>query len=296
VTEGVFADNDPTHSIIDPVKQKAYNESSGPVKREGDLLVAAADAFRQTGSLQAADCVLRHLEGLSRGRALTGKMSSSQAYFVQGWVVGAAAIAFLKVEGTTRATARQLALILPWLQQIGEQTRAFYAARQKQDGTAAQNHFYWAAVQLAATGIAANDAGDFNWAMETARSGIAAVQPDGTLQEEMRRGQRALHYHLYAAAPLVMLAEFGLPNGVDLYTFHDSSLKKLVAISTAGLLDASMFEQRTGIRQERPDPPTAEAIGWSVPYNRRFPSPTITRLLAACSQRSYMYLGGLPPE
>jgi poly(beta-D-mannuronate) lyase len=26
VTDGFYADNDPTHSIIDPVKQKAYEE------------------------------------------------------------------------------------------------------------------------------------------------------------------------------------------------------------------------------------------------------------------------------
>ncbi len=295
VTDGFYADNDPTHSIIDPVKQKAYVESSGPVKQEGEVLVAAADSFRQTGSQQAADCVLGHLEALAQEHALTGKMSSSQAFYVQGWVVGAAAIAFLKVEGNKRATPKQLGLILPWLQQVGKQTRAFYADRQRQDGTTAQNHFYWAAVQLAATGIAANDPADFNWAMDMARGGIAAIQSDGTLPEEMKRGQRALHYHLYAAAPLVMLAEFGLPNGVDLYSFRNSALKKLVKISTAGLQDASMFKRRTGIPQERPDPPTAEAIGWAVPYNHRFPSSTITRLLAACPQRSYMYLGGLPP-
>jgi hypothetical protein len=66
------------------------------------------------------------------------------------------------------------------------------------------------------------------------------MQRDGTLPEEMRRGQRALHY--------------------------------------------------------RPDPPTAEAIGWAEPYNRRFPDPTITRLLKEAPDHSYMYLGGLPPS
>lgn len=295
ITDGFYADNDPTHSIIDPVKQKAYEQSSGPVKHEGDVVVAAADAFRSTGSEQAATCVLTHIERQARERALTGTMSSSQAYFVQGWVVGAEAIAYLKIDGAHRTTAQQRALILPWLEAIGEQTRTFYMRREQQSGSGAQNHFYWAAVQLAATGEATKNQLDFDWAMQVARTGISAIQSDGTLAEEMRRGKRALHYHLYAAAPLVMLAEFGMPNGIDLYTYHNAALKTLVRVSTAGLLDPSLFEQRTALKQERPDPPTAEAIGWADPYNRRFPTPTIAKLLAECPNHTYMYLGGLPP-
>jgi poly(beta-D-mannuronate) lyase len=100
VTDGFYADNDPTHSIIDPVKQKAYQLSSGPVKHEGEVVVAAADAFRRTGSRDAANCVLSHLEAQAREGALTGKMSSSQAYFVQGWVAGAEAISYRRWGGT----------------------------------------------------------------------------------------------------------------------------------------------------------------------------------------------------
>jgi poly(beta-D-mannuronate) lyase len=296
VTNGFYADNDPTHSIIDPVKQKAYAETSGPVKHEGNVIVAAADAFRTSGSGEAARCVLEHLEGQARDNALTGKMSSSQAYFVQGWVAGAAAIAYLKIDGNSRATPAQRELILAWLQKEANLTRSFYDQRMRTSHTDAQNHFYWAAVQLAATGIAADDLDDFGWAMQRAKDGIAAIRPDGTLDDEMRRGKRALHYHLYAASPLVMLAELGMPNGVDLYTENRGALKKLVEVSTHGLVDPSLFEKRTGIPQERPDPPSAEAIGWAEPYNRRFPDPVITKLLAEQPDHSYMYLGGLPPS
>jgi len=295
VTDGFYALNDPTHSIIDPARLKAYNETSGPVKHEGNVVVAAADDFRTTGSAEAARCVIQHLEADARQNALTGKMSSSQAYFVQGWVAGALAIAYLKVDGNTRATAAQRNLILPWLQKEADITRGWYDERQRTSHTDAQNHFYWAAVQLAATGIAANNRSDFDWAMQRAKDGIAAIHPDGTLDEEMRRGKRALHYHLYAASPLVMLAELGIPNGVDLYKENNGALKKLVEVSTHGLIDPSLFEKRTGIPQEVLNPPTAEAIGWAAPYNRRFPDPVITKLLSEQPDHSYMYLGGLPP-
>ena len=295
VTNGFYARNDPTHSIIDPVLQKEYNRTSGPVKKEGNDIVAAADAFRTTGSGAAALCVLTHLETLARDHALAGTMSSSQAYFVQGWVVGAAAIAYLKVDGPHRATPAQRALILPWLDKVAAETRDFYDQRASKAGGGAQNHFYWAAVQLAATAIATGNRGEFDWAMTKAKAGIDAIQPDGTLPEEMRRGGRALHYHLYAASPLVTLAELGVPNGIDLYTYRNGALKKLVDVSVAGLVDPSLFQKRTGLKQVAADPTSAEAIGWAEPYNHRFPSPLLTRLLTASPDHSYMYLGGLPP-
>jgi poly(beta-D-mannuronate) lyase len=296
VTEGFYADNDPTHSIVDPVKMKAYVESSGPVKLEGNQVVAAADAFRTTGSLGAARCVIQHMELEARSRSLTGRMSSRQAYYVQGWVLGAQALAYLKVRNSGVISKEQSAVILPWLREVARQTRGFYEEKEKQDPASQNNHLYWAAVELAAVGIAADNRDDFSWAMRAAREGIAAIGPDGTLPQEMRRGARALHYHLYAAAPLVMLAELGEANGINLYSIENGALKRLVRVSTAGLLNPELFQRRTGLKQEISMPPSAEAIGWVRPYLHRFPDPKIARLFDMCRNPAYMYLGGLPPE
>lgn len=296
VTEGFYADNDPTHSIVDPAKMKAYAESSGPVKQEGNRVVAAADAFRTTGSLEAARCVIQHMEAEARSRSLTGKMSSRQAYYVQGWVLGAQALAYLKVRDAGVISKEQSAVILPWLREGARQTREFYDAKEKQDPASQNNHLYWAAVELAAVGIVADHRDDFDWAMRYAREGIASILPDGTLPQEMKRGARALHYHLYAAAPLVMLAELGAANGIDLYSSQNGALKHLVQVSTAGLRDPELFQRRTGLKQEILMPPSGEAIGWVRPYLRRFPNPEIARLFAMCRDPAYMYLGGLPPK
>lgn len=129
VTSGFYADNDPTHSIVDPVKMRAYAESSAPVKRDGDVVVAAADAYRTTGSLAAARCVIEHVEANARNRSLTGKMSSNQAYYVQGWVLGAEALAYLKVRGAGVVSKEQARLILPWMKEVATQTRGFYTRR-----------------------------------------------------------------------------------------------------------------------------------------------------------------------
>lgn len=294
ITSGFYSD---AHaSIIDPAKWAAYQKSSGPVKHLGNVTVEAADAYQSTGSRQAAECVLRLEKTAALDKALTGKMSSNQAYFVQGWVVGAMAIAVLKVRPSGLVDEADTKLITDWMKTASQQTLAFYKRRDAATGGKGNNHLYWAGVQIGAAGIAANNRKLFDWAVAAYRNGIRQITPEGTLPLEMRRGRRALHYALYACAPLVYLAEFGEDNGIDLYAEDHYALKRLVNRSIAGLDGNGYFDQATGIKQDLPDgAPSAEAIGWAKVYVHRFPDPAITKLLSEAHSLSYMYLGGLPP-
>ncbi|HZD51118.1 MAG TPA: alginate lyase family protein [Silvibacterium sp.] len=289
--------SDSKSSIIDPEKWKAYVATSGPYKALGDRIVDAADAFRTTGSRDAAECAIQHMQTAAKDGCFTGKMSSNQAYYVQGWVIGAIAIAYLKIRDSGLISTEQAHEILPWMVNVVRQTMDYYdTRRQKGTGDAENNHLYWAGVEISAAGIAANDRKLFDCGMDAYRVGVDQIQPDGSLPREMGRGQRALHYHLYALAPLVYLAEFGEDNGLNLYAEHDYALKKLAALSTQGLVNNSFFEKATGIAQDTPKgPPTAEEISWAKPYVVRFPDPAIESLLATAPSLSYMYLGGLPP-
>ena len=289
--------SDAKSSIIDPEKWKAYVATSRPYKELGQRIVDAADAYRTTGSREAVQCALQLMEAAAKDGVFTGKMSSNQAYYVQGWVIGAIAIAYLKVRGSGLITAEQAHEILPWIVNVTHQTVDYYdTRRQKGTGDAENNHLYWAGVEISAAGIAANDRKLFDWGMDAYKIGVAQIEPDGSLPLEMRRGQRALHYHLYAVAPLVYLAEFGEDNGLNLYAEHNYALKKLAALSTQGLEDNSFFTKNAGIAQDTPKgPPTAEEISWARLYVSRFPDPEISQLLAKAPSLSYMYLGGLPP-
>jgi poly(beta-D-mannuronate) lyase len=294
-TDGFYSDS--KSSIIDPVKWKAYAESSGPYKNLGDEAVTAADAYRTTGSREAAQCVLGLLNTAAADGVFTGKMSSRQAYYVQGWVIGALAIAYLKVRGSGLDHPEEATSQTNWMKTVARQTMDYYDnARSKPGGEAENNHLYWAGVEVAAIAIAANDRSLFDWAIATYKNGVQQITPEGTLPLEMRRGQRALHYHLYAIAPLVYLAEFGEDNGIHLFAENDYALKRLVNLAVAGLAGSGYFDRETGIKQDTPkDQPTAEAISWAKIYVKHFPDPQISVLLAQASSLSYMYLGGLPP-
>jgi poly(beta-D-mannuronate) lyase len=296
VTDGFYRLDDPTHSIIDPARQAAYNASSNPVKAAGMAVVKAADDYRTSGSRQAAACAMSRIVTMAKDKSLSGKMSSSQAYYVQGWVVGAIAIAYLKVRETEDATPDQIAMIGDWLHSVGRQTKDYYDEHTKKDGGKGNNHLYWAGVELAAIGVAANNREDFDWAMATYDNGVDQIRPDGTLPLEMARGSKALHYHLYALAPLVLLAEFGEANDLDLYAHANGAIHRLVNRSVAGLQDPTPFAKATGLKQEVPRTPSGDQIGWAPPYVRRFPNPVLARMIAAAPSLSVYYLGGLPPN
>ena len=297
VTDGFYRLNDPTHSIIDPVRQEAYRKSSDGVKNVGMAVVKAADDYRTTGSLKAAQCAMTQILALAQEHSLAGKMSSNQAYYVQGWVVGAVAIAYLKIRDTGLATPQDTETIAKWMRSVGEQTKDYYDAhKRKGSGDGGNNHLYWAGVELAAIGVAANDRKDFDWAMATYDNGINQIKPDGSLPLEMARGGRALHYHLYALAPLVLLAEFGEANDLDLYAHADGAIHRLANFSIAGLQDPAPFVKATGVQQEVPKIPSGDQIGWAPPYEQRFPNPALARMIQSAPSLSVYYLGGLPPN
>src|ERR1700728_3786391 len=239
-TDGFYSDS--KSSVIDPAKWKAYSESSGPYKNLGQVIVDAADAWRSTGNREAAACALSHMEVAARDGVFTGKMSSHQAYYVQGWVVGAIAIGWLKVRDSGLETAALHNLVVPWIVSVTRQTTGFY-----DESHATNNHLYWAGVEAAAAAVAAHDPKLFDWAVAAYRTGIAEIQPDGSMPLEMTRGQRALHYHLYALSPLVYIAEFGEVNGVHLYAERNNALAHLERLCVDGMKDNQFFVKATGI-------------------------------------------------
>jgi poly(beta-D-mannuronate) lyase len=297
VTDGFYRLDDPTHSIIDPVRQEAYRKSSDGVKAVGMAIVKAADDYRTTGSRAAAQCAMTQILALAQEHSLAGKMSSNQAYYVQGWVVGAVAIAYLKIRETGIASPEDKESIAKWMQSVGEQTKGYYDSHKRAGhGDGQNNHLYWAGVELAAIGVAADDRKDFDWAMATYDNGVDQIQPDGALPLEMARGVRALHYHLYALAPLVLLAEFGEANHLDLYAHANGAIHRLVNFSVAGLADPAPFVKASGVQQEVPKTITGDQIGWAPPYVQRFPNPALQQMIQAAPSLSVYYLGGLPPN
>lgn len=288
---------DEQHSIADPVLKRNYEESVAEIDNFTRAVVKAADAYQTKGSTAAAQCVFRLLDSAAQQKAMAGKMDGHQAYYVQGSNLGAWAVAYLKVRGSGLGSEDQVRAITSWLKNLAEENREYYEGRRLgHHPNDSDNHqVYWAGFAVAAVGISNDDEKLFQWGMDAYKQGVRDIQADGTLPREMARGQMALHSHLYALAPLIMLAEFGESNGVPLYSENDYAIKRLVARCVSGLQDPTFFQQHTEIAQVMDPDIKAWEIGWGQPYTRRFPDPGISKLMEEVRYLGYTMLGGLPP-
>jgi hypothetical protein len=112
----------------------------------------------------------------------------------------------------------------------------------------------------------------------------------------MGRGQRALHYQLYALGPLVMLAELGEANGMDMYGMRDGAIHRLVRFNIDAMKDPSIIVKRTGVAQDTAAPFSGLEIGWAVPYVQRFPNAQLSAWIAKAPWVRFWQWGGTPPE
>jgi poly(beta-D-mannuronate) lyase len=289
--------SDARKSIPDPARLHGYQQAASPFDRTMNAAERAADFYLKTGSRAAAACVLQILDANARNRAMTGAMASNQSYYVQGWTLGALAVTYLKVRNSAAGPASEQEEIVRWLVRVACATQDYFDQRRAKHAEAGRNnHLYWAGFAVMSAGIAADNRGLYNWGIGTFRDGVGQITRDGTLPLELARGRRALHYHLFAAEPLVTMAELGEANGQDLYAYHRGALHRLVRRCVAGLENNAWFAQQTGFPQDTPGPRlTASDLAWMRPYAQRFRDPAIAALLREVHSLSLIYLGGEPP-
>jgi poly(beta-D-mannuronate) lyase len=284
-------------SVIDPKKLAAFQQASEAPTHLGQFAGAAADAYLSKGSRSAAVCVYSLLDAAAKAEAWTGKMPGFQGVYIQNWELSGVAIPYLKVRQSGVGTPQQDATIQRWFRLLAERVREYFDTQVVQRGSDGwNNHLYWAGLAVAAEGIADDDTGGFNWGIVAYRMGLDAIQPDGSLTAEMSRAQMALHYHLYAVGPLIMLAEFGEVNGLDLYAGDNGAIHRLVKFCVTSLEDPTLLEKRTGVPQVVPHPLAGLDIGWGVPYVHRFPNPQISSLIAKAEWTRFWQWGGTPPD
>ena len=285
--------SDKAHSVIDPARKQAYDDAVKPLQAAARKVEAMADRYRTTGDEASAACAATWLSALARSEVLSGPMSSNQAVYVQGWMLGAFSVAWLKIRSAPTVPDSATDIVPSWLAGIASQNMAYYDDRDtKTDGR--NNHRYWSGFAVMAAGIASIREDLTDWGMGSFRIGIAQIRPDGTLPLEMDRRARALHYHLFAAAPLVAIAELAAANGKDFYAERDSALSRLVKTAAGGIDNPQVFDARAGVKQEEITL-HADDIAWAEPFERRFPDPALHALLDKLTTRSILYLGGLPP-
>ncbi|MGC2298523.1 MAG: alginate lyase family protein [Acidobacteriaceae bacterium] len=288
---------DAHHSIIDPVKKAAEEKATAAPTHLGQWSTEAADAYLTKGSRAAAACVYSLLNAAAKAHAWSGEMPTGQGHYEQKWLLAGTAVAYLKVRNSGAGTPDQDKEIRKWFTSLANRVTEYVDSKKNIPGSDSwNNHRYWSGLAVAAAGIAAHDKSDLAWGVQSYRAGVDQIRPDGALPLEMNRAGRALHYHLYALAPLVMIAELAQANGTDLYSYNSGAIHRLVKLCVAGLQNPDLFAKATGVQQDIVvGQHSGSDIGWAVPYVKRFPNPQLSAWIAQADYTSFWQWGGLPP-
>lgn len=210
-----------------------------------------------SGRLEAAQCGLAWLQAWAEAGALTGRMATPQAQSERKWDFTGAALAFLKLK--PYASDAQRRVIPHWLIQLAEASWQDLAMPGKKHN----NHWYWLGLGIGAAAMADDNPKYWELARSIMQDAARDIGPDGALPMEMARGQRALHYHVFALQPLIVLARLGAAKGEDFYALGGGALDRLAALTAKGLADPAVFDKLAGVPQERPVKPGA---GWLQLY------------------------------
>ncbi len=292
---------DAHHSVVDPAAKAAYEAASKANEEFVKLVGRAADGYQAQHSASAANCAFLLLQQAAHKRAFSlarlGANGARDGFYVQGFYLDGLSLAYLKVRPSAAGSRQQRAAIEAWLLHMALSVQTFYDGMILDNaGDGHNNLTYWGALGVSATGIATGRGDLFDWGVRIFRQATKQISADGTLPLELDRASMALHYHLFAVAPLVMLAELGKLNGLALYEEDDAALQRLVKRTVNGLVDSAYFAEKTQVAQELPSTLDGSVIGWAVPYEARYPYPALASLLAKASSTSNWQLGGLPPK
>jgi poly(beta-D-mannuronate) lyase len=213
------------------------------------VVARSASAWQQHHKQSDARCALDWLSAWAGQNAMLGKMTTQLSYYTRKWTLAGLALSYARVQQA--ATPEQRKRIEDWLLALADATIRHSDAHKG----ARNNHYYWEGLAVTATGAVTHDARCLEWGRKVFDVAMGQIQADGSLPLELGRAGRALNYHLFAAAPLVMIESI-----LDLQA---APLDHLVAFSMAGVADPSLLQKMNGFEQERPGVP-----GWIAIYLR----------------------------
>jgi len=271
--ESIYEDGDDTHSKLDAEKLRQYKDTSSDLYGFESKVVKMANLYvveREKNTKAApkiAACVQNWLDKWAKHDALLGDVNRS-GILVRKWSLASLASAYAEIKNEPHLKPERKERIERWLSKVATTVMQDFSTNEDKNSRL-NNHLYWAAWAVGVTGYAVDDRQMFSWAMDKARVGLNQVQADGSLPLEMARGKRALLYHVFALSPLVMLAELGRQNDVDLYSVNDGAIHRLVTLSMKGIQNQSYFESKTGEDQDMSFK-NSNGLAWLVPYHRRF--------------------------
>jgi poly(beta-D-mannuronate) lyase len=215
-----------------------------------------SDSYLKTKDLSErkilSACVLDQIYELSKRNILAEPKDSYidiQGEYERKWLLGSLFISYSKIMGQMNLTPGKVVNIESWIDRAGGILNVKYDQHILGRPENTNNHLYWAAMALAVNGSILKNNTRFNRAIEYVKMGLDQVDVNGLLPLELARGKDAFVYHIFALQPLIYTAEITRLNNIDLYSYNNGALIRLVDLVIRSFEDYNNFTKYTEIQQ-----------------------------------------------
>lgn len=201
-----------------------------------------------TGDEAEARCALDQLDAWAKADALTNydPKAYSQSWFQAEWTLCSAGVTDSVLKQDAALDSAEQARVTQWLRKAAHQLIGY-----EKPGLG-NNHHYWRALAATSIGVLSNDDELFRHGVEVFKEAVGQEDESGAFPLEMARHENAIHYQAFALQPLIMIAEFGERQHVDLYgvTAHGRTIRNAVMFLGEAIADPSVVKKYTNDAQK----------------------------------------------
>ncbi|MES2390261.1 MAG: alginate lyase family protein [Acidobacteriota bacterium] len=230
------------HGPINPAEAKAakiYYDFEGRI-------TAGMNQYVATGSHAEAKCALDQLDAWATANTLMNYdpnvNGDSQSWFQAEWTLGACGVTLSVLVNDPTLSLPELKSVALWLDTAARKLVGF-----EKPGKPGNNHHYWRALAATSIGVACSDDALFKFGVDTFHEAVNQLDKNGAFPLEMERHERSTHYQGFALQPLILIAEFGSRQGLDLYgyTANGRTIRDAVVFFGKIVDDPSLIKQYT---------------------------------------------------
>nr|WP_152957183.1 polysaccharide lyase [Pseudomonas sp. MN1F] len=299
--ESKYDQRDASKSTLRSIPDANSEEVAKQVKQFVGGLIYASKRFQRAKKPQDANLALacqdQWLQAWAEAGALLNPDASGTGRAARKWALAAMAGSVLLTQSAADGKLQLSAAQRSWFTRLGEQVIAEYDPRRGAAGIKFNNHDYWAAWAVAATGMLLDRDDFIQWADGNLRRGLAQAVRSGDasyayLPLEVERSKLAATYSQYALVPLVLLAESARANGLPWSADDQQTLDLLANFAARSVLAPDELPELGGNAQVEVAP---YKLAWLIPFLQRNPGHALARQLYDSEDGevdNYSQLGG----
>ena len=229
-----------SHGPTNPEEAKATRVYNSFERR----VTAGMNQWLVTTSKEEAQCAQQQIDTWAKAGTLLDYDSkeSSQAWYQVEWTLSSAGITDSVLVNDSTLDIIQQKRVTAWLDIAAHKDISF-----EKPGDTNNNHHYWRALAATAIGVTAADDALFGFGIKTYQEAIAEIDANGALPKEMARHENATHYQGFALQPLVLIAQLGTRQGIDLYGYRSQghTLRDAIVFFGRAVDDPSLIKPYT---------------------------------------------------